>query len=119
MALQKLLWALVFLYITLCYIFYYGTWTLQLGTRTIQLEHRQHVRMFQSDSGLAESSFALILVGLPSGQWTRYLDELAIDSAPEGRKSLREKTRGRQINAGEAEILSPERDVRCDRQGLL
>lgn len=107
------------LYNSLLHILLWHVDCVQLGTRTIQLEHRQHVRMFQSDSGLAESSFALILVGLPSGQWTRYLDELAIDSAPEGKKSLREKTRGRQINAGEAEILSPERDVRCDRQGLL
>lgn len=107
------------LYNSLLHILLWHVDCVQLGTRTIQLEHRQHVRMFQSDSGLAESLFALILVGLPSGQWTRYLDELAIDSALEGRKSLREKTRGRQINAGEAEILSPERDVRCDRRGLL
>lgn len=108
------------LYNSLLHILLWHVDSVQLGTRTIQQEHRQHVRMFESDSGLAESSFALlILVGLPSGQWTRYLDELAIDSALEGRKSRREKTRGRQINAGEAEILSPERDVRCDRQGLL
>ena len=107
------------LYNSLLHILLWRVDSVQLGPRTIQQEHRQHVWMFESDSGLAESSFALILAGLPSGQWTRYLDELAIDSALEGRKSRREKTRGRQINAGEGEILSPERDVRCDRQGLL
>lgn len=94
LALQKLLWALVFLYRTLCYTFYYGTWTV------CSVQHQDHSAGAQTtctDSGLAESSFTLILVGLPSGQWTRYSDELAIDSALKGRKSLRKKTRGRQV----------------------
>lgn len=71
--------------------------SVQFSIRTIQQEHRQHVQMLESDSGLTESSFALILVGLPSGQWARYFDELAIDSALKGRKSLREKTRGSEL----------------------
>lgn len=71
--------------------------SVQFSIRTIQQERRQHIQMLESDSGLAESSFALILVGLLSGQWARYSDELAIDSALKGRKSLREKTRGRQV----------------------
>lgn len=69
--------------------------------------------MLESDSGCVESLFALISVGLPTGQWIECLDELATDSALKGRTSLRKETRCRQMTRMKQKVLSHERDVRC------